>query len=85
MTADSYEQMELEAEISRIQAQLDSRSPEERATDIIRMRSALTRDGITITSEDEKVFLLFVEGVLDSRHLADHFRPRVVATGEKDR
>jgi hypothetical protein len=76
---------DLRAEISRAEGKLDARPLSERVGLVARLRSGLTEMGITITPDDEKVLSLYVEGVLDSRHLGDQFDARIFAAGKAGR
>lgn len=73
---------ELEAELSRLQNESDALPLSARVSMVERMRSALDAEGIKLTDDDERVFSLYCEGVLDSRHVDEHFAPRLVPPDE---
>ena len=78
-TSDSWnsERTELEAESTRLENAVDAQPLSARPPMVERLRSALIAEGIALANEDEKVFSLFLKGTLGSRHLADHFGPRL--------
>ena len=74
---------ELLAAASRLEAQLDARGRAERANDIERLRALFAQANEPLSAEDQSVFQLFTEGVLDSRHLHDHFGPRLLSVVQR--
>jgi hypothetical protein len=75
---------ELNAEVSRVEGDADQMSPLERQSKIDQLRNGMAAMGVQQTSGDEAVFALWAEGVLDSRHLADHLGARMYEAGKKD-
>ena len=84
-TSSDHSLDDLKAEISRREEQLDARPLSERISDIERLRSELTKMGIPVTQDDEKVFSLYIEGVLDWRHLGDQLDLRIFDAAKKGR
>ncbi|EJE53213.1 hypothetical protein PMI14_02112 [Acidovorax sp. CF316] len=74
------EVLALQACVADLEQQLDDRPLATRAGDIAHLKSALSlQSGPGLTDEDNRVLALYQEGVLDFRHVFDHFEQRLVA------
>jgi hypothetical protein len=74
---DSPELLELKFALTRLEAEVDELPLSERERLAGIMREALKRSGELLLDADEEVLGLYCEGILDFRHLHDHFRPRL--------
>jgi hypothetical protein len=72
------EQLKLQQALADVEAKLDATSAADRPAMVARLREALVRVGRTITPEDESVFTLFTEGVLDLHNVEYHFGEELV-------
>lgn len=74
------EVLALQACIADVKQQLDDRPLATRAGDIAHLKSALAQQsGPGLTDEDNRILALYQEGILDFRHVFDHFGQRLVA------
>jgi hypothetical protein len=63
----------LQAELERLKRDIENVEPSNRTAVVERMRWSLASRGHGLSAEDEDVLVAYCEGVLDYRHLVDHF------------
>lgn len=74
------EVLALQVCIADVEQQLDERPLATRVGDIAHLKSALAQQsGPGLTDKDNHILALYQEGVLDFRHVFDHFEQRLVA------
>lgn len=71
------DELELRSRLEELESGLDNREPADRAEDVARLRRVLVADGQGLTEEDENVFSLYREGVLDFHNIERHFGERL--------
>ncbi len=74
------EVLALQACVADVEQQLDDRPLAKRADDIAHLTSALTQQPcLGLSDADNRILALYQEGILDFRHVFDHFGQRLVA------
>ena len=71
------EEIKLAETIADLNAQLEALAPESRRASVEKLRALLESTGEALTPEDENVFSLYEEGVLDFRNVEDHLGLRL--------
>ena len=71
------EQLELAHAIADLDARLAAIDPKSASVGVEDLRALFAEAGEAMTSEDENVFALWTEGILNFRNVEDHFGKRL--------